>query len=113
MATILEETINFIPSATMGLLEDTTFKATIISSINSSLQTLHQNAVGNPVDLTDNENLTWHDFLGSKYNPCAKQFVYLRAMIEFDPPAQTTLKTIEGLIDENLFRARVESEVIL
>lgn len=110
MSIIVESVVDFIPSMSQDMLMDKTFKMTLVASINSSLHTLVQNGVGKPINMLENPDATWNDFLGPKYNPCAQQYVFLKAYIEFDPPAQSTLNTIQGLIAENLFRARVESE---
>lgn len=98
----------------LGLSADyTPFDTDIIVLINSTLMTLTQANVG-PSEgyrITGPDN-TWNEFLtNSVMLEPAKEYVYLKVKLIFDPPASSTAaNAMQTAIDEILWRLTVQSE---
>lgn len=89
----------------LGLAEDyEAFDQDVILFINSALATLNQLGIGPEEGFTISDSTpTWEDFLGTdKRLEMAKQYVYLKVRVVFDPPdsgwlADAFAKQIEEL----------------
>ena len=85
----------------------------LIMLINVELNTLNQAGVGVVgFQITDNTS-KWNDFLGDEETKqsLAKQFVWERVKVKFDPPAnQLVQKAILDSTNEMIWRANVQAE---
>lgn len=89
----------------LGIPEDyTAFDPDVIMFINSALGTLNQLGIGPEEGFTITDAApTWEDFLGTdKRLESAKQYVFLKVRVVFDPPdtgwlAESFAKQIEEL----------------
>lgn len=98
----------------LGLESDyTAFDPDIIMHINAALSTLTQLGVGPEAGfMIEDATATWADFLGTdpRLNP-AKQYVYLRVRMVFDPPQSGYAVTaMEDQIKEHEWRLNVHME---
>lgn len=85
----------------------------LIMLINVELNTLNQAGVGVVgFQITDNTS-KWNDFLGEDESKqsLAKQFVWQRVKVKFDPPAnQFVQQAILDSTNEMIWRANVQAE---
>lgn len=85
----------------------------LIMLINVELNTLNQAGVGVVgFQISDNTS-KWNDFLGDKETKqsLAKQFVWQRVKVKFDPPAnQFVQQAILDSTNEMIWRANVQDE---
>ena len=94
--------------------EQKDFDQVLMLHINSQLAYLDQ--LGYGVDLPDtiqDENTTWAEVIGPKFNADVKTLVYLRVKLAFDSPTVgSVVAALERQIDEAEWRvhARKESE---
>lgn len=114
MTTIAESVVSFIPTTTEDVLTAEVFRNPLLLHINAALATLCQNGVGRTVDLFSNPDMTWEEFFG-ELDECvdtsiAKQYVYIRTQLLFDPPQPSAIQVLEKVADETLWRARLEFE---
>lgn len=85
---------------------DDAFKTEVLGHINSCLGILYQAGCGN--DIYADENTLWDDFLGnSKSKGMAKQYVFQRTKMLFDPPTPSTLKAIQDSNNELIWRISI------
>ena len=93
----------------LGLTLDGTdgaFKTEILGHINSCLGILFQAGCGN--DIYADETTLWDAFLGnSKSKGMAKQYVFQRTKMLFDPPMSSTLKAIQDSNNELIWRINI------
>lgn len=100
----------------LGLeVEYTPFDTDIIMMINSALMTLTQANVGpkNGFRITGIGEL-WSDFLTNEVMlEGAKQYVYMKVKMVFDPPSSgTVMEALKSQSDETLWRLIVQSESV-
>lgn len=85
----------------------------LVMLINVELNTLNQAGVGVVgFQITDNTS-KWNDFLGDEETKqsLAKQFVWQRVKVKFDPPAnQFVQQAILDSTNEMIWRANVQAE---
>lgn len=82
------------------------FKTEVLGHINASLGILHQAGCG--LDMYVDETTTWIDFFGASGSQgMAKQFVFTKVKMLVDPPIASTLKAMQALCDELLWRVEV------
>ena len=80
------------------------FKTEVLGHINSSLGILTQVGCGRDIYVSDNTT-TWSDFFGvSGSKGMAKQFVFQRTKLLFDPPTASTQKAMIDSNNELLWR---------
>ena len=83
---------------------DKSFDSELLIDINATLATLNQLGCGKNIVITDTEG--WDDFKdesqenGNKNFELAKQFVFTRVKMLFDPPVATSLNIMKGISDE-------------
>lgn len=83
---------------------DKSFDSELLIDINATLATLNQLGCGKNIVITDTEG--WDDFKdksqenGNKNFELAKQFVFTRVKMLFDPPVATSLNIMKGIADE-------------
>lgn len=96
--------------------EDSSFDVELLMHINGSIMILHQNGIGMPIHV-DDENAVWEDFknpIQVDANPmisAAKTFVFIKTKILFDPPPPSTIKYMAEAADEYLWRLRESFDV--
>ena len=98
----------------LGLENDyDAFDQDIIFFINGELMTLAQNGVGQEGFRVKTGNETWSSFLGDFQDvELAKEFVYLRVRLMFDPPSQSAVQqAYTDKAAEALWRCREQVEV--
>lgn len=92
--------------------EDYEYSRDVIQAINSALVALSQAGVG-PFEgyrIIDEKNL-WEELTDNDpLLECAKDFIYLRVRLIFDPPAAGTLEAHNKVADEYLWRCRMTVE---
>lgn len=100
-----DETILRNVASAVGVANgDTSFDSELLIDINAALATLNQLGCGKNIVITDAEK--WDDFKdesqekGNKSFELAKQFVFTRVKMLFDPPVATSLKIMKGIADE-------------
>lgn len=96
-------------SHAVGVAEgDESFKDELLIDINGALSTLNQAGCGKPLMVTGTEK--WDDFKdesqvnGNVNFELAKQFVFTRVKMIFDPPSATSLNIMKGIADELIQR---------
>lgn len=99
----------------LGLEADyNVFDTDIIIHINSALMILQQNSIG-PTDgfRIKGSTETWTEFLGDTEKiESAKEFVYIRVKLLFDPPnATAVLEAHKAIADELLWRLREQNDL--
>lgn len=109
---ILDEVVSFIPTTTQDVLTNELFAAPIKLHTQSALDTLVQNGVGTHCDVMGNPELTWEDFFGDKIDNTgvgfAKQYIFTKVQLLFDPPMPSAISILEKVAEETLWRARTE-----
>lgn len=97
---------------------ETSFDAELLIHINSALATLHQNGIGLACVVKDCNEL-WDDFKdvlqveGNVMFEQAKNFVFLKTKILFDPPPPSTIRYMDGASQELLWRLREFYDVLV
>lgn len=114
--TILKDVLAFLPTTTEDVASNNAFKKNILLHTQTALATLHQNGVGQVVDVLSNDDISWDDFFGDDFKDdmgCAfaKQYVYLKVQLLFDTPQPGTASIMEKSADEALWRARTEFDI--
>lgn len=87
----------------------------VIVLINSALMVLCQLGVGPKKGFAIKDHLsTWRDFLVNEVNlEAAKQYVYLKVRVTFDPPTSSAvLSSYEKQIQELEWRLNVQAESV-
>lgn len=90
----------------------TSYAQNIMININSALKGLTQAGVGPAIGfrVTD-ATATWDEFLGdSLLFDDAKDYVYFRCRLAFDPPTAGTTDSLNKLMDEALWRCKINAE---
>ena len=92
----------------------TVFDADIIAFINSALMSLTQLGVGPEAGFVVKDySQTWHEFLTNKTKlEAAKQYIYLKTRLAFDPPASSVITSYEKQIAEIEWRLNVQAESV-
>lgn len=96
--------------------EDSSFDSELLMHINGSVMILHQNGIGMPIHVED-EEAVWDDFknpLQADANSmlsAAKTFIFIKTKILFDPPPPSTIKYMAEAADEYLWRLRESFDV--
>lgn len=96
--------------------EDSSFDLELLMHINGSIMILHQNGIGMPIHVED-EEAVWDDFknpMQADANPmfsAAKTFIFIKTKILFDPPPPSTIKYMAEAADEYLWRLRESFDV--
>ena len=96
--------------------EDSSFDLELLMHINGSIMILHQNGIGMPIQVED-EDAVWEDFknpMQADANPmfsAAKTFIFIKTKILFDPPPPSTIKYMSETADEYLWRLRESFDV--
>lgn len=106
---ILDSTKKILGIAT----DDTSFDEDVIMHINSAIAVLHQLGIGplEAIEITDNTT-QWSALLGgdARLNP-AKNVIYLRTKLIFDPPATSAVLTaIQEQINQLEWRLNIVRE---
>lgn len=112
-ATFLEESILDSLKRPLGIEpDDTEFDFDLVMFINGNLMKLAQNGVGDANFRITGPNETWTDFLGDfKDVEAAKEYVYLKTKLVFDPPSlSSVLDAYNKEAEECLWRCLVEVE---
>lgn len=98
---IYESTVDALGLTLDG--SDDAFKTEILGHINSCLGILFQAGCGN--DIYADETTLWDAFLvNSESKGMAKQYVFQRTKMLFDPPTPSTLKAIQDSNNELIWR---------
>lgn len=85
----------------------------LVMLINVELNTLNQAGIGVTGFQIENATSKWNDFLGDEETKqsLAKQFVWQRVKVKFDPPAnQFVQQAILDSTNEMIWRANVQAE---
>lgn len=94
----------------LGIAEDyAVFDQDLIALINSAFSVLFQLGVGDSVFSIQDSTATWNDF-SSDTEACqlAKEFVFLRVQLNFDPPSSSyVLSAKERMLQELTWRINV------
>lgn len=88
-------------------LSDTSYAEDIMQEINANIIALTQKGIG-PKEgfMISDETATWEDFLGEDVRlNCAKEYIYLKCKLGFDPPPAAAIESFEKNALENLTRA--------
>ncbi len=98
----------------LGIKEEYThFDTSVITHINTVLQTLKELGVGPEKGFSiKDKSASWADFLGDRTDlEAVKSYVYLKVRLLFDPPASSVIvKSIEELALEYEWRINVDAE---
>ena len=89
--------------------ENTDFDAEIVDHINAVFDDLLQIGIGPAEGFTvESASQTWSEFFGSsRQYASAKEVVWMRVKIVFDPPASSTaLQSLKECCDERMVRLR-------
>lgn len=107
----MESILNTIKQLLGIPIEDTAFDTDIIVGINSALMALNQLGVGPDTvyNIQNNEQL-WSSFLTDEaMYAAAKQYIYLKVKMVFDPPATSfVLEAMSRQIQELEWRLSVQ-----
>lgn len=110
----MEESILNSIKKMLGISEEyEAFDLDIMFCINSALSNLNQLGVGPDEGFGINgKSDSWTDFLGnSKKFESAKNYVYLKVRMQFDPPTNSSIaSSFENQIKELEFRLAVKAE---
>ena len=109
----MDETILNSIKKPMGLEPDyTEFDDDLILLINGNLMTLAQNGVGKEGFVITGSEETWSDFLDEFRDvEMAKEYVYLRTRVIFDPPSTSSvLDAYNKMAEECLWRCLIQVE---
>ena len=96
--------------------EDSSFDLELLMHINGSIMILHQNGIGIPIQVED-EDAVWEDFKNpmqadaNSMFSAAKTFIFIKTKILFDPPPPSTIKYMAEAADEYLWRLRESFDV--
>ena len=96
--------------------EDSSFDLELLMHINGSIMILHQNGIGMPIHVDDEETV-WDDFKNpmqadaNSMFSAAKTFIFIKTKILFDPPPPSTIKYMSEAADEYLWRLRESFDV--
>lgn len=97
----------------LGITEEYThFDTDITILINASLSTLSQIGVGPSDGLSISDNTSvWSEIADGSVIGLAKQFIFLKVKLTFDPPSSSAVMTaMQNQIDELIWRMDVESK---
>lgn len=86
--------------------EDNGFDSELLFSINAAISLIRQQGVGVDIEVKDDTS-QWKDFLpeaSMELLGMAKEFVRLHVKVIFDPPAPSTLKVMEDVKSELIWR---------
>lgn len=96
--------------------EETHFDPDILMAINGAMLSLLQIGVGNTVGfiVMDSSN-TWTDFFGERTDlEAVKVYINTKVKYIFDPPTnQNVLKAMENLMEETIWRIRVQVDPLV
>ena len=103
--------------ALLSFKEEESFDAVIAIYVGGAIGNLTQVGVG----LENFEftlTSTWQEFLGpeamkSQIYPAAKNYITLYVRTLFDPPAPSTIATIEKVLEESIWRIKVYADSLL
>lgn len=93
--------------------EDDGFDQEVKDLINAEFLTLHQLDIGPEEGFSiDGPDTTWHEFTANQHiQDSARQFIYLRVRLIFDPPASSVVAdAINSRISELEFRLNIQAE---
>ena len=94
--------------------EDAGFDSELLFSINAAISLIRQQGVGVDLEVKD-DKAKWNDFIpnsSSELLGMVKEFVRLHVKIIFDPPAPSTLKVMEEMKSELIWRMHVSFEEV-
>ena len=94
--------------------EDTGFDSELLFSINAAISLIRQQGVGVDLEVKGDEE-KWLDLVPDASNELlgmVKEFVRLHVKIIFDPPAPSTLKVMEEVKSELIWRIHVSFEEV-
>ena len=94
--------------------EDTGFDSELLFSINAAISLIRQQGVGVDLEVKD-DKAKWEYFIpgsSSELLGMVKEFVRLHVKIIFDPPAPSTLKVMEEVKSELIWRIHVSFEEV-
>lgn len=107
---MIDSILNTIKKMLGVPVDNTAFDADILVLLNGSIATLHQLGVGpeSPVLVVDKDT-EWADLtLEPEIEAMAKDFIYFRTKISFDPPSSSfVLESFKNLIQEVTWRIEV------
>lgn len=90
----------------------TSYAGTIMQSINTHISALTQIGIGPREGFRiENELSVWSDLLGDAINlECAKDYIFLKTKLEFDPPTAASIESFEKMAAEALTRCSYVAE---
>ena len=94
------------------LSEDTSYAEDIMQAINSHIVALTQKGVGPREGFRiEDETATWEDLLEDHIDmDCAKEYVYLKTKLVFDPPPAASIESFNAMATEALVRCGYVAE---
>lgn len=97
-----------------GSTTDDHFDGVLVDYINTAFSVLYQMGVGpkdHPFSITADSELKWTDFLNNSSLNIAKEYLYRRVQMMFDPPQNSNaMQASKDIMNEMEWRANVYAD---